>query len=211
LPQTKQTDARIRQARAEIASAKVYAGYSKIISPVSGIVVKKFAEPGATAAPGSPLLAIEDNSQYRLEAAVEESRSKLIRIGERVNVRIDAIIQDESVGTIAEVLPTSDAASRSYIVKIDVPPSALLRTGLYGLARFPIGQKEAITLPQPAIVQRGQLTGVYVVGANGTVHFRIITAGKTGQGMVEILSGVSDGDEIAGSEVETLRDGTRVR
>ncbi len=211
LAKNKQINARIGQARAEIASTKVFAGYSKIVSPVSGVVVKKFAEQGATATPGSPLLAIEDNSQYRLEAAVEESRSKLIQIGNRVKVRIDAIAQGEFIGTIAEVLPTSDPASRSYIVKIDVPANPLLRTGLYGLARFPVAQKEALTVPQTAIVQRGQLTGVYVVGANGTVNFRIVTAGKTADGRVEIFSGVSEGDEIVSSDVEKLRDGTKVR
>ena len=211
LAKNKQINARIGQAKAEIASANVYAGYSKIVSPVSGIVVRKFAESGATAAPGSPLLAIEDNSQYRLEANVEESRSKLIHVGNRVNVRIDAVGQGEIVGTIAEVLPTSDAASRSYVVKIDLPANQILRTGLYGLARFPVAQKEAITVPQTAIVQRGQLAGVYVVGSEGTVHFRIVTTGKTSEGMVEILSGISEGDEIASSDTQGLSDGTRVR
>lgn len=211
LAKNKQINARIGQAKAEIASAKVYEGYSKIVSPVSGIVVRKFAESGATASPGSPLLAIEDNSQYRLEANVEESRSKLIHIGNRVNVRIDAIGQGEFVGTIAEVLPTSDAASRSYIVKIDLPANPLLKTGLYALARFPVAQKEAITVPQTAIVQRGQLTGVYIVGVDGTVHFRIVTTGRTSEGMVEILSGISEGDEIASSDIERLSDGTKVR
>jgi membrane fusion protein, multidrug efflux system len=211
LAKNKQINARIDQAKAEIATTKVYAGYSKIISPVSGIVVKKFAELGAIAAPGSPLLSIEDNSQYRLEANVEESRSKLIHIGNRVNVRIDAIGQGEFMGTIAEVLPTSDAASRSYIVKIDLQANPLLRSGLYGLARFPVAQKEAITVPQAAIVKRGQLVGVYVVGADGTVHFRIVTTGGASEGMVEMLSGVTEGDEIASSDVERLGDGTKVR
>jgi multidrug efflux pump subunit AcrA (membrane-fusion protein) len=52
---------------------------------------------------------------------------------------------------------------------------------------------------------------VYVVGADGTIHFRIVTTGKTSEGMVEVLSGVSEGDEIASSGVEGLSDGTRVR
>lgn len=211
LAKNKQINARIDQAKADIANTKVYEGYSKIVSPVSGVVVKKFAEAGATAAPGSPLLSIEDNSQYRLEAAVEESRSKSIRIGNRVNVKIDAVGEGEFMGTIAEILPTSDAASRSYTVKIDLPANPALRTGLYGLARFPVAQKEATTVPKTAIVQRGQLTGVYVVGTDGKVNFRIVTTGKTSEGMVEILSGVSEGDEIAASDVERLSDGTKVR
>jgi RND family efflux transporter MFP subunit len=174
-------------------------------------VVKKFAEAGATAAPGAPLLSIEDNSQYRLEAAVEESRSKSVRIGGRVNVRIDALGTGEIIGTVAEVMPSADAASRSYTVKIDLPPDSRLRTGLYGLARFPIAQKEAITLPQSAIVTRGQLIGVFVVAPDGTAQFRIVTTGTESVGMVEVLSGLSEGDEIITSDTASLTDGVRVR
>lgn len=211
LSKNKQINARIDQAKAEIANTQVYAGYSRIVSPVSGVVVKKFAEAGATAAPGTPLLSIEDNSQYRLEAAVEESRSGSIRVGGRVSVRIEALGEGEFMANIAEIMPTSDAASRTYTVKIDVPANPALRTGLYGLARFPIAQKEAITVPQTAIAQRGQLTGVYVVGSEGKVQFRIVTTGNTSEGMTEILSGVNEGDEIANSEIEKLSDGTKVR
>lgn len=211
LSKNKQIEARIDQANAEIANIKVVSGYSRIVSPVSGVVVKKFAEAGATAAPGSPLLAIEDNSQYRLEVGVEESHSRSIRVGSRVNVRIDAIGQGEFMGTIAEIMPTAEAASRTYTVKIDLPGNPALKTGLYGLARFPVAQKEALTLPQTAIVQRGQLTGVYVVGNDGQVQFRIITTGKTSEGMVEVLSGISEGDEVANSDTERLSDGSKVR
>lgn len=207
----KQITARIEQAKAEIANTKVLEGYSRIVAPVSGVIVKKFAETGAIASPGTPLLSIEDNSQYRLEAAVEESRSKLVNVGGRVNVKIDALGQNEVVGTVAEVLPTSDAASRSYTVKIDLPANAILRTGLYGLARFALSQKEAITVPQSAVVQRGQLTGVYIVGTDGTVHFRIVTTGKNSEGLIELLTGVNEGDEVVTADAGKINDGTRVR
>jgi multidrug efflux pump subunit AcrA (membrane-fusion protein) len=207
----KQILAQIEEAKAGIANTKVYEGYSKIFAPVSGVVVKKLAEAGSTAVPGAPLLSIEDSSQYRLEAAVEESHSKLVRVGGRVNVRIDALGENWITGTVAEVLPTLDAASRSHVVKIDLPTNVLLRTGQYGLAEFPTAEKEAITLPQAAIVQRGQLTGVYVVGQDSALQFRIITTGKNSEGMVEVLSGIAEGDEVASSDVEKLRDGIRVR
>ncbi len=207
----KQINARIDQAKAEIASTRVYQGYSRIVSPVSGIVVKKFTEAGSTAAPGVPLLSIEDNSQYRLEAAVEESRSGSIHVGNRVNVRVDALGPEEFIGMVAEIMPSSDAASRSYVVKIDLPADPRLKTGLYGLARFPLSQKEAMTVPQTATIKRGQLIGVYVVGQDGITQFRIVTTGQISEGMVEILSGLSEGDEIATSDVERLSDGIKVR
>lgn len=211
LSKKKQINARIEQARADIANTRIYQDYSRIVSPVSGVIVKKLAEAGAVAAPGVPLLSIEDNSQYRLEVAAEESRSNLIRLGNRVNVRIDALDSADLFGIVAEILPAADPASRSYTVKIDLPANPLLKSGLYGLARFPVSQKEAITVPASALVQRGQLSGVYLVGDDGVARFRIVTTGKTSDGEVEVLSGLSEGDEIATSEIAKLSDGVKVR
>lgn len=206
-----QITARIEQAKADIANSKVYASYSRIVSPVSGVIVKKIVEAGAIASPGVPLLSIEDNSQYRLEASVGESHLALVHIGDRVNVRIDALGTGEITGAVAEVLPISDAASRSYTVKINLPPNPLLRSGMFGVARFALSGKEAITVPETAIVRRGQLTGIYLVASDGTVQFRIITTGKTSEGMIEILSGLNEGDEVASAETGNLKDGTKVR
>lgn len=76
----KQAQAQMDQARAEIASAQVNAGYARILSPVSGIVTAKQTEIGSTATPGAPLLTIEDSARYRLEAAIEESQIGRIRL-----------------------------------------------------------------------------------------------------------------------------------
>jgi len=211
LSKKQQINAKIEQAKADIAGTKVYEGYGKIVSPVSGIIVKKLAEQGAIASPGIPLLSIEDSSQYRLEAAVEESNSKMVRIGNRVNVRIDAIGETEFFGVVAEIVPSADASSRSLTVKIDLPANPLLRTGLYGLARFPVAGKQSISVPQTAIVQRGQLTGIIAVTSDGIAQFRIVTTGKNSDGLVEILSGLSEGDEYVSADVSRVNDGVKVR
>lgn len=211
LSKKEQINARIQQAKAEIAGINVHESYSKITSPVSGIIVKKFAEIGAIASPGMPLLSIEDNSQYRLEAGVEESQSKLMQIGKRVSVKIDALGQGDIFGIISEILPSADAASRSYTVKIDLPANPLLRTGLYGLARFPIAGKQAIMIPNTALIQRGQLNGVYIVSPEGTAQFRIVTIGKTADGLTEILSGISEGDEFVSADIHRVNDGAKIR
>lgn len=162
----KQGQAQMDQAKADIASAQVFAGYARVVTPISGIVTTKQIEVGATATPGAPLLTIEDAAQYRLEAAVEESQIGKIHLKDRARVKIDAI-GEELESTVAEILPAADPMSRSYTVKLDISSSQPLRSGLYGTARFVRGQRQAITVPASAIAQRGQLTGVFVVdGAN---------------------------------------------
>lgn len=211
LSKKQQINAKIEQAKADIENTKVYQSYGKITSPVSGVIVKKLAEQGAIASLGVPLLSIEDISQYRLEAAVEESNSKMVRIGNRVNVKIDAIGEGEFFGVVSEIVPSADASSRSLTVKIDLPANSLLRTGLYGLARFPIAGKQSILVPQTATVQRGQLSGVFVVTKDGIAQFRIVTTGKTADGNVEILSGLSTGDEYVSADANRVNDGVKVR
>ena len=206
-----QINARIQQARADIAGSRVGMSYSRITSPVSGVIVKKFAEQGAMASPGTTLLSIEDNSQYQLEVAVEESHATQVSIGDRVNVTISALGQGESYGRVAEVLPSADAASRSVTVKIDLPAASGLRSGLYGTASFALPSKHGLMVPHATIVQRGQLTGVYVVGGDGTATLRIITTGTESEGLVEVLSGLNDGEDIVAAGIERVKEGARVR
>jgi multidrug efflux pump subunit AcrA (membrane-fusion protein) len=203
--------AKIDQAKADITTAQIYAGYGRIVSPINGIVTTKQIEVGAMAAPGTPLLTIEDNSQYRLEAAVEESQLGRVHMQETVQVRIDALGDEELAGKVVEIVPTADAASRSYIVKIDLPATSLLRSGLYGKARFTTGQKQALTIPQKAIVQQGQLAGVYVVDESGIAHLRFIKTGKMHGDQIEVLSGISDGDRVVVEGLANLSDGSRVQ
>jgi multidrug efflux pump subunit AcrA (membrane-fusion protein) len=203
--------AQIDQAKAEIANAQVQVSYARIASPISGVVVAKHTEVGSTATPGAPLLTIEDGSRYRLEVAVEESQLGKIRIGERARLRIDALGADDLDGGVSEITPAADPMSRSYAVKIDLPARQGLRSGLYGAARFVSGLKQAILIPRKAVVQRGQLAGVFVVDDAGIARLRLIKTGKSYGESVEALSGLSDGERIVVDGVANVSDGSRIQ
>ncbi|MGE0131458.1 MAG: efflux RND transporter periplasmic adaptor subunit [Blastocatellales bacterium] len=201
----------IDQAKAEMANAQVFVSYARIASPISGVVVSKNTEVGSTAAPGAPLLTIEDGSRYRLEVAVEESQLGKIGMGQRARVRVDALGADDLEGGVSEITPAADPMSRSYAVKIDLPARQSLRSGLYGVARFASGQRRAILIPQKAVSQRGQLTGVFVVDDAGVARLRLIKTGKSYGESVEVLSGLSDGERIVVDGVANVRDGVKVQ
>ena len=209
--------ARIDQAKAGISQAQVFVGYGRIQSPTQGIVTQKQAEVGVLAAPGAPLLTLEDDTRYRLEAAVEESRLGKIRLGDSVRVIIDALGDQEWTGRVGEVQPTADPASRSSLVKIDLPenlikraPGRVLRSGLYGKARFAVGKKEIITIPHKAIFQRGQLLQVFVVDPSQTARLRLIQTGRIYGERIEVLSGLGEGEKIIVEGIERVKDGNRV-
>ena len=203
--------AQIDQAKADVANAQVFVSYARITSPITGVVVAKHTEVGSTATPGTPLLTIEDGSRYRLEVAVEESRLGKIRIGQRARLRIDALGADDMEGGVSEITPAADPMSRSYTVKIDLPARQLLRSGLYGVARFASGQRQAILIPRKSVTYRGQLAGVFVVDDAGVARLRLIQTGKTYGEKVEALSGLNDGERVVVDGGADVKDGARIQ
>jgi RND family efflux transporter MFP subunit len=167
------------------------------------------------AAPGAPLLTIESGTDYRLEASVQESQINKIHLGDQVRVHIDALGQQELAGTVVEIVPTSDPASRTYLVKISIAATAgnqqIIRSGLYGKARFITGQTQAMTIPRNAVIERGQLTSVFVVDQSGIARMRLVKTGKIYADRVEVLSGLTEGEQIVVDGVAAVNDGSRVR
>ena len=209
--------ARMDQAKAEISHAQIYFGYGRILSPFPGVVTLKQAEVGALASPGTPLLTLEDDAHYRLEASAEEAMLGKIRPGESVRVNIHALGDQEWTARVAEIQPSADPASRTSLVKIDLPeglgkkgPIRILRSGLYGKARFPLGKREVIAVPQKAILQRGQLQQVFIVDSSQTARLRLIKTGKGYGDRVEVLSGLRDGERIIVEGLEKVNDGNRI-
>ena len=209
-----QVAARIDQAKADVTAAQVSAGYAKIASPINGLVTSKETNVGQTATPGSALLTIEDDSRYRLEAAVEESRIGVSRSGDAVLVLLDAPGSREFAGKVSEIVPTSDPASRSFTLKVDLPTDANkmgVRSGMFGKARLGIGQRQTIAVQQTAIFQRGQLTYLYVVDESGIAQLRVIKTGRAYGDRIEVLSGLSEGERIVIEGVGGINEGTRVQ
>ena len=202
--------AKIDQAKADLVNAQVYASYGRVASPIDGIVTARQAEVGSMAAPGAPLLTLEDDSHYRLEASVEESQIRSVQVNDHVQVRIDALSNEELSGRVSEIVPAADPTSRSNTVKIDLPVQRAFRSGSFGRVRFSSGQKQAITIPRGAITERGQLVGVFVVDESGTARLRLIKTGKAYGDRVEVLTGLNDGERIVVDRVETVSDGSRV-
>ncbi len=195
-----QAFARIDQAKADISSSKTYQSYSRITAPFSGVVTSKNVDLGAMATPGQPLLTIEDTQNYQLEALVAESKLSLIHLGDELEVYIDAISQHKITGKVQEIVPSVDISSRSFVVKISLPTTLAIRSGMFGRVEIPMTEKQIITVPISAIKERGQLTSVYVVDEKGNPQMRLVKTGKPYGDRVEILSGLDLGEKVLLSE-----------
>jgi RND family efflux transporter MFP subunit len=204
----RQFGARRTQAEAEIAAARVALGYATLSAPFAALVTERKTDPGSLATPGALLLTLEREGNPRLEASIDESRLRLVGVGESVAVAIDGLNRTVS-GRVAEVVPAVDAATRSFTVKIDLPALPGLRSGMFGRAGFAAGKRGALLVPQSAVLERGQMRSVYVVERD-TARLRFVTLGEGRDGRREVLSGLTVGERIIVTPSPQLADGVRV-
>jgi RND family efflux transporter MFP subunit len=184
------------EAGAALAQARTSLGYTRIRAPFAGVITQKKADVGMFASPGMPIFTIEDTRYYRLEATVDESDIGIVRLGQAVPVVLDALGHSELSGRVVQIIPAADPVSRSFVVKIELPRHERVRSGLFGRARLPRGERAALLIPQNATAERGQLHGVYVIGPNGIAGLRYITLGETIGQNVEVLSGLQEGERM---------------
>ena len=204
--------ARIEQAEAEVEAARAALAYLKITSPIDGIVTEKHAEVGMLAAPGMPLLAIDDDRTFQMHSVVEESYVGIIHIGQQTDVHIDGF-EVPIRSSVAEIVPASDPATRTFTVKValTLPPEIhrVLHSGFFGRASFPTGERQTVVVPESALIQRGQLAGVYIV-EEGVALFRLVKSGKRYDQGVEILSGLKPGIRILTAPGNDIADGVLI-
>jgi RND family efflux transporter MFP subunit len=184
------------QAAAALTQSRTSLANTQVRAPFAGVVTEKKADAGTFASPGMPLFTLEDTRSYRLEAMVDESDVRLVRVGEAVPVLLDSLQSAEFHGKLSQIVPAADPASRNFLVKIELPADSRFRSGLFGRAHFPHGARSALLIPRTTIVERGQLRGVFVIDANQIATLRYVTLGKTFGEQVEVLSGLQQGEKL---------------
>ena len=204
----KQLEARIEQAKQMVESASIARSHTQLVAPFAGVVIERTADPGQLATPGMPLLTIEGNGSYRLEANVEESMLRNLRVGQRAKVVVEAYGRTVEA-RIDEIVPAVDPQSRAFLVKAALPPDPSFRSGLFGRLLIGGGTRSSIVAPAGAITRRGELEFA-LVAENGAARTRMLTVGERREGFVEIRSGLVPGERIIHPRPSGLTDGARV-
>lgn len=189
--------------------------YANIRAPYDGIITKKFVDEGDMANPGMPLLGMEQSKGFRVLARIPESDISKVNKGDRVSVLIKAIGDMVVLGMITEVNPSTLGTGSQYEAKIDLRPSkeqlGSIYSGMYATVLMSKGEEKSVMVPRKVLIQRGQLTGLYAVSQSGTALLRWVRTGKSKGEMVEILSGLADGEKYIVSWEGKISDGVRVR
>ncbi|HLS28271.1 MAG TPA: efflux RND transporter periplasmic adaptor subunit [Opitutales bacterium] len=202
------TEARHRSAEAAADEAKIFAGYVDLRAPFDGTVVRRKVEVGDLVSPGQPVLILQANNGFRLEADVPESLAGSVKIGESVSFAFD---DPEIVGdaVISEIEPAADPISRTILMKADLPEDPTFHTGQFGRLFLRGSDAERITVPETSLLRKGQLEYVYVVLENRAL-LRLVRTGRSFQDQVEILAGLEGGEKVILAPSRTLRDGAPV-
>lgn len=207
----KQVSALSERAQAEARAADAVAGYTQVVAPFSGVVVRRTVDPGQMALPGQALFALEDPAKYELHATADVSaQARGVKRGTKARVRLDALPGRELEGAVAEMEAGADIASQTVRVRIALPPDPALQTGLFGRAWLCCREGMTLTVPRSAILERGQLSGVYALDAGNVARLRIVTLGRLLGDRMEILSGLSEGDRIVADPQGRTLDGKKV-
>lgn len=202
-------ESRLKQAQEGARASTTMSDYTRITAPISGVIAGKQADLGATVFPGQPLMTIEDEGSYQLELALPESVAVKIKPGAPLQVTLDAV-GSTFAARIAEIVPTADPVSRTFIAKVMLNQKGL-KSGMFGRAAISIGTTvNSITLPKKAVVEHGALTSVWALNRENIASMRIVKLGRTSGERVEILSGLSDGDRVAVTGAEKVSEGSKV-
>jgi multidrug efflux pump subunit AcrA (membrane-fusion protein) len=202
--------AKITQAESENRNLQALQSYAELRAPFDGVVTQKHLDAGSLALPGVPVVTLEETSRYRLEVPIEESRSRSLRLGQKLEVRLAGSEDVPIQGIVREIEPVADPASRTYLVKVELPARSELHSGTYGEVLVPAGSSEAVWIETRSVVRQGQIEGVYVVERNNVATLRLLKLGALSGNQVEVLSGLQNAETYVLEPSPELKDGVRV-
>lgn len=182
--------------------AQVALEFTRIKAPISGVVVERLVEPGDTATPGKPLLALYNPQQLQLEFNVRERQAIKLRLGQTLQVNLPTLnISTEAI--VTEIVPVADSAARSLLIRLDIESNGALMPGLYAQLQLPLHAQQGVMVATDWVHEFGQLNMVYVIN-NNVVERRFVRLGEVQGANVHVVAGLNPGDKLAADYKPTL-------
>jgi RND family efflux transporter MFP subunit len=210
---------KVKVLRAEADRVRTLQAYMNITAPFSGIVTKRYANPGsmiqaatASQTQAMPLVRLSQNHVLRLILPVPESIAASVRPGAPVAVEVPSL-QRTFPGTVTRFTSTVDQATRTMNTEVDVlNPTLVILPGMYAQVTLKIAERaNTLSIPLDAVDRAGSNPSVYRVDEDGTVRNTRVRLGIETARVVEVLSGLKDGDQVITSGRAGLTDGEKVK
>ena len=196
---------------ATVELARVQLDKARIVAPFSGIVGLRHVSAGEYITSGQALVNLEAIDPVKADFRVPERFLPAIRVGQSIRIKVDAYPEDVFEGKVYAIDPRLDVAGRSLLVRALVPnKDQRLRPGLFARVTVLLQLKEdALSVPEQAIVPQGDAQYVFKI-VNGKVMLTKVVTGTRREGRVEIVDGLSVGDEVVTAGQLKIRDGSAV-
>ena len=193
--------AALQSARAQFAQVGQQLDYTVLRAPYAGIITRRYVEVGQAVQSGpptpQPLIALESLQDLRVNVQVPQSAVAAIRQFHAADVLADGEGGQRVAATEVTVFPYADPATHSFSVRLQLPADASgLYPGMTVKVAFATGQTKSLLVPASALVRRGELLGIYVLGQDGVTLRQVRTGSRHGD-RVEVLAGLQDGERIA--------------
>lgn len=184
--------------------------YTVIRAPFNGVVSSKFVSAGDMATPGHPLLTISNPGSIKITANIPETWIGKVAEGDTIQVSVAAADVRNVPATLYSVSEAGDPASRQFAVEAEITDPAAtqhLRPGMFAQVSMNLDERNTLFIPQSAIVQRGQLTGVYTLSDDNKAILRWVRTGQVSGDYVEILTGLAAGEQYVVNTDQPIRQG----
>ena len=190
----KGAEANLARTKQALTEAETVLEFATIQSPIDGKVVDKRVNSGDTVSPGQVVVTVLDPTRMQMVASVRESLAQYLAVGGTVSVKID-VLEHACAGTVSEIVPEAESASRTFQVKVTGPCPEGVYAGMFGRLSIPVGNETVLLIPKASVRTVGQVECVDVA-ANGLRQRRAVRLGRTIDGELEVLSGLVAGEKI---------------
>ncbi len=206
--QLKAAKAELNRVESSRASAQMNLSYNEVKAPYAARVISREVEQGSNLMPGTPLLTLDREAGWEVETALPETAAGAYTVGEELGVWVPALNR-KFKGRITEISAASDPQNRSFPLRLALEDGKDLRAGLFARIFLKDQLLSTLLVPTTALVERGQLFGLFVVDKD-IVRLRLVKTGRRVGEQTEILSGLNPGDVIVVDGLEKVRPGLRV-
>ncbi len=200
----------IRQCEAQLKKAQADFANSIIRAPISGVVTARYVNPGEMASPTQPVITLVHLDPVVVQVNVNEDRINKIDKGQTLKVRVGSVQDESYAGTVTNIALAADPNTRAYPVKIRIEnPQHVLKPGMFAEVYLHTGDEEGIIIPRGAVVVNSEKSTVWVIEDDIVSRREVAPGYSDGQNII-IKSGLIEGEEIAVTNLDSLKEGMRI-